>query len=714
MGLIGAWSATLLLFFFHQANAETGWDEFRRLFTQWLRAPFFPFPTLDAALQHCERLILLAGISYVLLATGRRLLQAFKVECHNIWEKSALSFALGYGAWGTLLFLTGLCGLWSRHILIGTFFVAMALSAVDGRAIYRRWKSFLVDDANRPTNLDMICMVGFGVTWLFILCYALIPETFYDALEYHLALPNIYLLQGRIIPTPENSFSGTPGLPWMLYGWSLAIDSWGILASLLHCSIVLWTAVGCIGLCQRINRRSAGLLSAVSFFLAPVVIGESYRVSVNIEWAFMQLCCLTAYMAVLTNKPGTAMRRSFLLLMGTFLGLAMCTKYPAWLLPIAFCPALFMTYRSNSSNAEPMYALSVRELTLVLAVGAFWLAPWLAKNIWFYKNPIYPFFHELFVPNAAYHPDWRQINAAGTNIPGLLHMSGLIRYAALPPHLLTPQAGITLSIGLFTFCLMPLLMVAHLSNYERVLGWFCLATWIPLSLLSGETRYFIPHLIPLTILLCCIVVRVEPRIMRKIILSGIAYMLVTLSIGWRILSRYPARWNVFRGRIGFSEYLSHDTESYPTPAYAGIEYVNDHTPADSRVLLYGDARGFYFRRSYLASSSDQPSPLELWADDNSSGEALKNRVNQEGISYIVMNVGEIRRLNRTPHTSLQGLKNLNSFWNRYTLREFGVIEPGHRWVGVYKILSDNEAAKPHPVDKLFQFFLDRRIAGLPD
>jgi len=62
--------------------------------------------------------------------------------------------------------------------------------------------------------------------WLSVLAYTLIPETFYDALEYHLSLPNLYLLHGRIIPTPENSYSGSPGLPWMLYGWTLAFDSW--------------------------------------------------------------------------------------------------------------------------------------------------------------------------------------------------------------------------------------------------------------------------------------------------------------------------------------------------------------------------------------------------------------------------------------------------------------------------------------------------------
>ncbi|MBI5883211.1 MAG: hypothetical protein HZB91_08910, partial [Elusimicrobia bacterium] len=53
-----------------------------------------------------------------------------------------------------------------------------------------------------------------------LLC-ALAPEIYYDSLNYHLALPNLYLLKGRIVATPHQIFSGLPFGGQMLYGLAL-------------------------------------------------------------------------------------------------------------------------------------------------------------------------------------------------------------------------------------------------------------------------------------------------------------------------------------------------------------------------------------------------------------------------------------------------------------------------------------------------------------
>jgi hypothetical protein len=51
--------------------------------------------------------------------------------------------------------------------------------------------------------------------------------------------------------------------------------------------------------------------------------------------------------------------------------------------------------------------------------------------------------------------------------------------------------------------------------------------------------------------------------------------------------------------------------------------------------------------------------------------------------------------------------NLDAFWKKYTFRIFGAEDPRDRWVGVYKVLSEAEAARPHPFDDLYAIHVAR-------
>ena len=54
------------------------------------------------------------------------------------------------------------------------------------------------------------------------------PEIFYDALVYHLALPDLYWMRGGITPTPENLYSGLPLQASMLYALALPLGGDGL------------------------------------------------------------------------------------------------------------------------------------------------------------------------------------------------------------------------------------------------------------------------------------------------------------------------------------------------------------------------------------------------------------------------------------------------------------------------------------------------------
>lgn len=696
-------SVWLFLILYHiQSSANIAWAKY---LDRWLLTSWDILPTVNAIFLQGKRLIALIFLVVVLGGNGRRMLLRLSINPGSLWEDAALSFSLGYGVFGTLLLLLGLVGLWQNYFLLTLMIIAFILAITPSVGFLREVKTRL-HSIGKPTPLTIVAAAIFLGAWLYHLRYALIPETFYDALQYHLGLPNLYLLNGRIIATPENSYSGIPSLPQMIYGWTLVIDKWGILGSLLHCSMALAVGISLIAFACRLKRPEAGPIAVLMFYLSPVVLGESFRVSVGLEWTLMQVCGFMAFFTALTERSNSSERRGWIFLCGSFLGFAMATKYPAWFLVAAFVPPL-VYLRSNIVIEKNSYeTLNRAEILIVLILSSLLLLPWVAKNVFFYHNPLFPFYHEWFVPSAQYMPNWREISG-GAGLNSLLNFHGIKTYFLHPWHFLAPAEDITESIGPLSLALLPLIVLVRLSKEEKILAWLCIGCWVPLSLFSSMTRFFIPHLAILILLEACLLTAVRPNWTKQILTLLVFVTCAITGIAWMVMDSNRRKLDVFLGRKAYGDFLAHNTVSYPTPPYAGIDYVNRETPPNAKLLIFGEARSFYLRRNFIAASSDQISPLEVWANASRDSKELKDQIDRQGINYILVNFGEISRRGLKPQISDQGLLNLDTFWKRYTLRVFGVQTPRDRWVGVYKLLDEDEAARPHSFDDLFGPYLQK-------
>lgn len=659
---------------------------------------------------HLLRLLGCAWICLVLAGTGRWVLRRLGAGLRGPWEEGALSFALGYGLWATGLLLLGLGRLWYRPLLIGLLTVATFPAALELRSFIRdRMPGGYSWPELRPqTPLAWVAAAFFLAGWLLHLPHSLIPETFYDALSYHLGMPNLYLIRHGILPTPEHSYSGIPSVPSMLYGLSIALDPSGIMAQLLHNVTMLGIAAGLMGLASRLNRPQAGPVACAVFALTPVVTSESFRTSVGLEWALLQLMCFHAFLAAAEESPGSAARRAWILLCGSFMGLAMGTKYPAWLLPAVVLGG--MLYVRRAAAAEPKgeacaHPFSHREALVLLGVGALWVAPWILKNLAFYGNPLFPFFHERLAPDALHRPDWNYISQGGLDLKGkLLTAAGLKRWL-LHPWVFSRHAWeFGGAIGPAYLGLLPLLLMASQPWSIRLLGLMLALGWLPLSLASSITRFFIPFLAPWSLLAAAGLAGL-PRAKGRGLLTALGCV-AFVSIGAGYWAMNMSSWknlDVLLGGRSFEDYRMHTNVAshYATPPHAGFEHLHQKAPRDARVLIFGDARHFPLRLDHIVSSPDQASALEVWANASRSGVELRERFRREGIRYILVNHGEIFRLRTPIDFTVAGLKSFGEFWKRYTLKEFQSKANRDHWVVVYRILDEDEAARPHPVDELF-------------
>jgi hypothetical protein len=240
----------------------------------------------------------------------------------------------------------------------------------------------------------------------------------------------------------------------------------------------------------------------------------------------------------------------------------------------------------------------------------------------------------------------------------------------------------------------------------RILLCFTAAAWLPVSLATDLPRYFIP-IFPALALVSAVAVEAGGRVLRGAVFACLTAFGITLWLGILPLERL----GVFTGQRAESDFLAHVNGSYPGPIDSAARWIDENAPKDARVLVFGDSRGFQLTRDYVASTPRQITPLERWANESPDGAALGARLARERIKYILVNHAEILRLGVSFSFSRAGKAALDQFWARSTRKVFqagpnqarltGGQETLDRWVVVYEVLSDEEAAKPHQADALF-------------
>lgn len=626
------------------------------------------------------RLALVATLYVVWTAFGRLLLKPLRLAWRDRWEEAALSFAVGAGAWGSALHLAGLVGLWRPWLLA----LAVGIGLAPAAWWLRELRGVRPRLPEEPWAKAAMGAVAAAIA--FNLPLTLMPETFYDALNYHLAAPNLYLLRGAIVPTPENSYSGVPSIPMMLFGQALAFDSWGIAARLTHMMFLPAVLIGLRGAAVRLGASSAWPLAAALFCLAPVVLGESIRTSTGLEWTLFQLAAFHAFVAAAGEARGSAQRRNWLVVSGCALGFALATKYLAGAAALGLGVGLLWAGRRREDGMEPF---SIKEAAILIGVSALCLAPWLARNVAFYGNPIYPLFQGFFNPAAVWQPDWSRVTGQGLEPASLFAPSALKRWLLHPILWSRSEAEFGGAFGPAFLGLVPAVLAVSLGGPGRLWAVLCTASWLPLSLVAHDvTRYMVPGLAPWAALLALALSRLPEGAGRRAAWAGVAA--AAAGAAAFCVMRLPAFVDVGAalGSVTPWEFLSVEREkaAHPTPPHAAYQWLESHAASGERALIVGDARHFPLRVDHLASSEDQRSWLEVTADQSSDGEDLARRLSELRVRYIVTNKGESMRINDGMELTRRGAGALKEFWSARARKVFEVNDLG-RWVVIHEVVT---------------------------
>jgi hypothetical protein len=491
-----------------------------------------------------------------------------------------------------------------------------------------------------------------------------VPETFYDALVYHLAVPQAFLQAGRLADIPDVHLSRLPGLIQTVYLWALAWSDDRLCRAITAGTGFLSAAALGAWVGARWSPR-AGRWAALLFLSSPMIGVNLWSCANDVLCGFFFFLAFAVWQAAWDGKDG-ALDRRLLALSGAFFGAALATKYTALFGALYF--ALDLIARRRRAR------LPIYEPGLVFAAAAALpLLPWWFRTAAFTGNPFFPQAAELFggdVPaNLEMLAAWRS-DAAGHR--GLFFRAMAIVYDGL----FGVEHGRFGFVGPALLMLLPLAPFLRYGEPARALVFGALASYALFVLSTGRLRYFIPQIGLLFALAAAALedyrvtsgrhgqalAPLRRRLGRWRALADpaaamrtLAALVVAGNAAWLVLvfQRYNQGWDVVWGRETASDYLKREHIGvYGNPSQGGYEHLAQlkrSGGAVSRVFIVGEARTFRCPAPSRPTGTFNVPPFVLWFQDDPSPRAFVRRLAEEGYSHLLINVPELHRITSAEH-----------------------------------------------------------------
>lgn len=580
--------------------------------------------------------------------------------------------AIGLGVSASVVALLGVSGVFLPMVVLLVPGVAFALT-FRSKEHPLRDATAAVFDASKPHRLDY-ATTALGAA---ILCLAfltltgsLAPPTSneWDSLAYHLAVPKVWLRDGRMHMLPYDNHAGFPMLTEMLYGFGLSSGK-VVAAKLIHWLYGMLCALTCYWAGRHWVSRKAGLLAAALFLACPVVGWEATTAYIDLAAALYVALSVFTFARFVESRGGGERgsgRGETEVAPSPHLPL---TPSSSWLVLSGICGGLACGVKMTMIATSGMLVLwavglalrrmaSWKDVGLLTALIFVIGAPWYIKTWIWTGNPFYPFAYSLFgghwwgAAQAAQYAAEQGRFGIGKTLYGLWvapwSTTYYAQYYANPPaayHGALEMAGRpnafpalfgTLGIGVIGFLPLWLLRPGNGGRTaSRAPAWFAVYGGVFLLIwfaLTHQTRYMIPVL-PIVLIPAVAGARAfwhEGRWWRV----GIGTF-SALAIVWGILPLYAyvqPSFAVAWGGESQDAYLS-NTE----PIYNVSKAINAGLPADAKVLMLNEVRGFYIDRRYQWGDASQ-NTLIPW-DNLKSPDQIDAALRAQGITHVLVNWG---------------------------------------------------------------------------
>ena len=325
--------------------------------------------------------LLLAGfILAVAFATGRLVAARVGLAFHNLAEEFAFSVAIGAGVIGTGLLGLGLAGL-LKPVPASALFVLLSIASATRLVDFIRAAAASMKTL-RLSKVQWAGVVLFGLFIAILILRAATPPHSYDEAIYHLSVAKRFATAGRVYPVYDNWAGNMPFLVQMIYAVCLEFKS-DIAAKLFSLGLTFTCAAALYGFCARLLNLKTGMVAAIGFFGAGMVVEVGITTRTDVTLACMIFLATYAMIVHLTTKE-----TKWLWVSAVLSGFALGVKYTAvvWL---ALMGVMFLSERLWSLRDRLMVVVRHGALFGLIALAI--ASPWLIKNLVWFHNPLYPF-----------------------------------------------------------------------------------------------------------------------------------------------------------------------------------------------------------------------------------------------------------------------------------------------------------------------------------
>jgi hypothetical protein len=431
----------------------------------------------------------------------------------------------------------------------------------------------------------------------------LLPITDSDGLRYHLGLPKLYLLTGRIFPYPYDFTGALPQLAEMLYLIGLELGH-PETAKFLHAGMFVAT-LGALAATVHSSRttRAPALVAALAFAATPVafaVVGTAF-----VEH-FAMFHCAVALLLAAGGAPPAAV--------GCALGGALGTRLTV--VPLLAALALLVIARAGRGGRLRAAAWFL----LPIAIIAF---PFAARNVVRTGDPFFPLGRGLLglpIPGAGaervkittdYHAD----------SPRFL---GITWGTSQGPAQADEIAGWHNLLALFALAL---------AVTDRRMRLFALpvALFLVLGLwFRPPTRYLLPMFLCLAGLGALALARTRRRWGPW---AGVALIAPAAVTSAHFVLSYRAPLSYLLGREDRAAFMARSV-----PGWKAARFVNAQPPG-GRVMALDFPAPFLFDRPWLAEGMLVKPPLQEWLERGGDAAQLLDRLRREDVRYLVVTPG---------------------------------------------------------------------------
>jgi len=554
----------------------------------------------------------------VFIGTGRAFVKKSKFNDLSLADNLVASFALGFGIFGTIVFLLGILGLLSEIYLF--------LLLVSGCIITMLNIAFIKDvffglkNIHKNLNGDWFLKVLFLISVLFLLINtfaSLAPISSMDALVYHYAIPKLYLNAGEIYDIRGYLYSHLPQLSEMINMLAMALKS-DISANILNSFVGVFASLAAYCLVKKLFDKRVAFIAAALFYCSSFITWEA--TGSFIELHLTLFCILSLHFALLYFEKKV---KANILLSAIFLGFAFQLKIFA----SAFLIIVSMVFLYEFLQKKTTFIPLRKTYVLWLMTAAVFGCAWYVFNLITTGNPVFPFFYNI-LGGEGWNETANRILLSSNTMYGT--GKSLLSFLKMP-FVLTFYGDVFDHAELIGPLILLLAPFSFMKREKRktvlMLAGFCIFYFVFWFFASQQARFFLP-IVPLLFALVAVgfinlieLNKSSLRIISK--LTVLLFLIFSLAISGFFMSRFA---KVILGYEKKNQFLSRTVWGHES-----IEWMNKNLNPNDKVLFAGFGP-YYLNVPYQEGRTGIQGDVEY--DKFQTSQKLKEHLKSKGITHL--------------------------------------------------------------------------------